>query len=608
MKERSSQLGLFVFLSLLLKSLYVKYSIMDELNIVGFLTEMAFLALFIITVSSIRNRVSSILLLILNFGYSILCLTTLLYFDYYNTIFTYKSLGEIDQVGEISDSIVALFKLEYIWLFFDFILLCFWPKLKRILPFSQLQLGPKLFGLTIAFLLFFTGTSLFSSSKIINELSKYEKLGIMGYQFSEAATDIQSIFSNNDISAESLEKNRNSSDNGSMRLRGVASDKNLIIIQLESVQNFFINLKINGKEVTPNLNKLVRSSYYFPHFYSQVGKGNTSDAEFITNTSIYPLGDVPMSTAIEGKAVPSLPKMLEGNGYHTATFHANSVSFWNRNQLYQSLGFNEFYDKKYFGTNDIISYGVSDEVMYKKTIEKLADFHRDGKKFYANIIALSSHFPFKLPESKQPYAVQLPKEYDNSFVGSYIKSVSYADYAFGKFVEGLKREGLYKDSVIAVYGDHQGLQMKSEQDKQLVQQIFGRKYDSVLDHLNIPLIVKVPSVEKAKKIPTVGGLVDIYPTVANLLGLNISKQIVFGTDLLNASKNQIGIRFYAPTGTFVNQSYRFSPGKTNDQGKILSINRRIERPAPNREIREEKKIIEYMKLSDQYVKSLPKLK
>ncbi|MDR7001655.1 LTA synthase family protein [Neobacillus niacini] len=608
MKERNAKLSLFVFFSLLLKSLFVKYSIMDELNIVGFLTEMAFLALFIIMVSSIRNKVSSILLLILNLGYSVLCLTTLLYFDYYNTIFTYKSLGEIDQVGEISDSIFALFKLQYIWLFFDFILLCFWPKLKRILPFSLFQLGPKLFGLTIALLLFFTGTSLFSSSKIINELSKYEKLGIMGYQFSEAATDLHSIFSNNDISAESLQKNRHLSQKGTSRLFGIAKDKNLIIVQLESVQNFFINLKINGKEVTPNLNKLVKSSYYFPHFYSQVGKGNTSDAEFITNTSIYPLGDVPMSTAVEGKAVPSLPRILGDNGYHTATFHANSVTFWNRNRLYQSLGFKEYYDKKYFGTNDIISYGVSDVVMYHKTIQKLADFHRNGKNFYADIIALSSHFPFKLPESKQVNTVPLPKEYDNSFVGSYIKAVSYADYAFGKFIEELKRAGLYKDSVIVVYGDHQGLQIKTDQDKQIVQKIFGRKYDSVLDHLNIPLIVKVPSVEKAKNIPTVGGLVDIYPTVANLLGLDISKQIVFGNDLLNVNKNQIGIRFYAPTGTFVNQFYRFSPGKTNDQGKILSLNERKERAAPASAIKEEEKMIKYMKLSDQYVKSFPKLK
>ncbi|MED3563720.1 LTA synthase family protein, partial [Bacillus xiapuensis] len=415
------------------------------------------------------------------------------------------------------------------------------------------------------------------------------------------------IYSNQDISAESLEKNRLASNNGQKRLHGIAKDKNLIIVQLESVQNFFINLKINGKEVTPNLNKMVRDSYYFPHFYSQVGKGNTSDAEFITNTSIYPLGDVPMSAAVKGKAVPSFPKMLQKNGYHTATFHANSVSFWNRNQLYESLGFTEYYDKKYFGTNDIISHGVSDEIMYKKTTQKLLEFKQNGKKFYADIIALSSHFPFMLPKSKLAYTIDLPKEYENSFVGNYIKSVSYADYAFGKFIEDLKQEGLYKDSVIVVYSDHQGLQMKSEQDKQLVQKIFGRKYDLVLDHLNIPLIMKISTVEKAKRIPTIGGLVDVYPTVANLLGLDLRKQFVFGNDLLNVNKNQIGIRFYAPTGTFVNQSYKFSPGKTNNQGKILSLYRRKEQSAPPEAIKEEKKVIEFMKLSDQYVKSLPKL-
>jgi len=57
---------------------------------------------------------------------------------------------------------------------------------------------------------------------------------------------------------------------------------------MEALQHFVINSKMNGREITPNLNKLVKESLYFDNIYVQVAGGNTSDAEFMTNTSLYP--------------------------------------------------------------------------------------------------------------------------------------------------------------------------------------------------------------------------------------------------------------------------------------------------------------------------------
>nr|WP_239558594.1 LTA synthase family protein [Peribacillus deserti] len=384
----------------------------------------------------------------------------------------------------------------------------------------------------------------------------------------------------------------------------MARGKNIIIVQLESVQDFLINLKIDGKPITPNLNKLAESSLYFPNVYTQVGKGNTSDAEFITNTSLYALGDIPMSSAVEGKTVPSLPRALGKLGYHSATFHANGASFWNRKNMYKSLGFDDYYDKQYFGTSDIISYGVSDEVMYQKTAEKLAEFHEKDKKFYADVIALSSHFPYHLPADKKKFAIQLPTRYNQSFIGSYIEAVSYADYAFGKFVSELKKWGLYDDTLLIVYGDHQGVQTKSSKDSELLQEIFGREYQNPLDHLNIPLIIKIPGVTEGKTIETTGGLVDIYPTAANILGLDIKKQMIFGTDLVNTKMNTIGIRFYTPTGTYITDSFHFSPGKTQDEGRVTSLKTRKTVPASPDSLNRMNQMLKYMKQSDRYVESL----
>ena len=68
---------------------------------------------------------------------------------------------------------------------------------------------------------------------------------------------------------------------------GQYKGKNLIVLQIEALQNFAIDLKVDGKEVTPNLNKFVKRSLYFSNYYAQIGGGNTSDAEFAVNNSMY---------------------------------------------------------------------------------------------------------------------------------------------------------------------------------------------------------------------------------------------------------------------------------------------------------------------------------
>lgn len=280
-----------------------------------------------------------------------------------------------------------------------------------------------------------------------------------------------------------------------------------------------------------------------------------------------------------GKDVRGLPAVLDEAGYHTATFHANAVSFWNRQDMCRSLGFAQYFDTDYFGTEDTISYGTSDEIFYKKTVEKLGKLSNNGSRFFGHLISLSSHFPFNLPDNKKRFAIGLPDEYNGSIVGSYIEAVSYADYAFGKFVEELKSQGLYEETMIAVNRDHQGLQTKNKTDQKLVEKLVVREYHPVLDHLNVPLVLRVPGLSNGQVVETAGGLVDIYPTLINLLGLDVSKETVFGTDLLNTDQNVIGIRFYAPTGTYVNNNYAFAPGEAKDSGQITKMESRAKAPA-----------------------------
>lgn len=57
------------------------------------------------------------------------------------------------------------------------------------------------------------------------------------------------------------------------------------------------------------LNGLAAEGFYFPHVYQQVGPGNTSDAEFMSNTSIYPIASLAMSTGFGDRELPGLPRL-----------------------------------------------------------------------------------------------------------------------------------------------------------------------------------------------------------------------------------------------------------------------------------------------------------
>ncbi len=113
----------------------------------------------------------------------------------------------------------------------------------------------------------------------------------------------------------------------------------MIVIQVEALQTAVVGRVLGGQELTPSLNRLINSSWYFPNAISQSGRGTTADAEFISNTSLYPAPSAPSSIVYVDRVLPSLPRLLAEKGYATATFHTNTASYWNRAAALWSAGF-----------------------------------------------------------------------------------------------------------------------------------------------------------------------------------------------------------------------------------------------------------------------------
>ncbi|WDU84411.1 LTA synthase family protein [Caloramator sp. Dgby_cultured_2] len=143
-----------------------------------------------------------------------------------------------------------------------------------------------------------------------------------------------------------------------------------MVVQLEAFQGFVLERKINGQELTPNLNKLAKDSLVFENYYYQTAWGGTSDAEFLSNVSLLPARDGSVYYQYAGNKYDALPKELKGIGYFTAVMHANRPGFWNRTNMYRALGFDKYESEKDFNIDEIQGMGLSDKSFLNRQLKK----------------------------------------------------------------------------------------------------------------------------------------------------------------------------------------------------------------------------------------------
>ncbi|WP_338044370.1 LTA synthase family protein [Paenibacillus pinistramenti] len=541
------------------------------------LTEIPFFLIVFSLIEWLAAKRKILYYMLANLLISLIYFAVLMYYKYYGVIPTYHTLQQADKITHVGESTYSLIAPYYLFIFVDlifFILFMFRPKYIRQWKIK----GMKRMSTTALMIITAVSVALcvfniWPNHSSMNELKKAESMGILNYEVYSIladSTEPEEIIDASSITQKSIDQVKGVTEPASPKYFGADKGKNLIVVQMESFQNFLIGLKIDGQEVTPNINKLVKETTYFNNFYTNAGSGTTSDAEFVVNTSFFaPKNEPATSSNYMKKSLPSLPKLMENNGYFTATFHTNSVDFWNRKDLYKAVGFDKFYDQSFFGDDDHIAFGSSDEVLFAKTVPELSKLDAQSQPFYSMVISMSAHHPFRIPEEK--YKMKLPEEYQGTLLGDYIQAQNYADYAMGQFIDKLKASGLWDDSLIVFYGDHQGLPMYtlSSGEKDQIASLIGHEY-GYTDMFNIPFIVHSPSGQLPAVMSGTGGQVDILPTVANLLGVSVDQQLHFGEDLFNQTHNLLPVRHFLPTGSFINDKSIFVPGDGYTDGSNYS--------------------------------------
>ena len=544
-------LDLLIFVILLtLKSMLFNLNIGGLLTLNLFFSSLGFVLLLSGISQLFKPHWRRIFLFVINLLMTFIMLSDLLYYRYYSDVISIPVLLQIGQTDTLEESVLYLFKLSDVLFFGDLILLAAFHFLakKRIFKLTlnskrnykqaicTILLAALLIGSGFGYLRIEMGKGLFAS--VLDQTFFVNKIGLMNFHLFDTFRFVKDQTSRGKLTAQDkalLEKWLQAKENPAPQGKyfGLAKGKNLIVVQLEAFQNFVLGQTINGQEITPNLNALAKSSLYFPNFYYQTGQGNTSDAEFLTNVSLYPAQEGAAYFRYATNTFFSLPKALKEKDYQTFVFHAFKPSYWNRYAMYQSLGFDKFFSQNDFVQGELVGWGLSDQDFFNQTVNILST---KNKPFYAFLITLSSHYPYNAFEGVNSLDVS---PYEDSILGKYLKAVHYTDQAIGKFVEELKEKGLWDNSVVVFYGDHNAF---GKAEKELLTGFLKLPQDDLtwLTLQKVPLLIHLPQDKLAGTYANIGGQIDIYPTLANLLG--IQAPFSMGKDLLNVAEQFVIFR------------------------------------------------------------------
>lgn len=484
---------------------------------------------------------------------SLLMFADTMYYNYYNQTVSIRQLWQAKAVTAVPDSFIATLIPASFLLFIDipFVYISFKRYSKRfsnIKPVYHTEL--KIAFSLVTVLIFTMITNPFSSAAVA-------RVNSMEF-FTSHVGDIYEVIANNLAKSEMDEEeilevvSDNIIEPQIPKYYQIGEGKNLVVIQLEAFQDFVINALYNGQEITPNLNRLIENdTIYFDQYFSNVGKGNTADAEFSSLNSLYPLIDGEIYRLYEDNVFNGLPWLMREQGYKAFAVHGYEGDFWNREAAYPYQGFEDYYSLEDLNQDEIFGMGISDKSMFSQLVSILKE---QQEPYFSFVITLTNHHPFILDEEYRSLEL-LEEDVDTKF-GDYLQTVRYTDEAIGQFISDLKEAGLYNNTVFALYGDHHGLNCNMEDVKESVSNFIGREYDYD-EMLNVPMLIHIPDSNVKETIHTTGGHIDFLPTIANIMGLSLDNTLILGKDIVNSDEGFVAFTTYLFEGSFANNDVIF---------------------------------------------------
>jgi phosphoglycerol transferase MdoB-like AlkP superfamily enzyme len=321
---------------------------------------------------------------------------------------------------------------------------------------------------------------------------------------------------------------------------GAARGKNVIVVQVESLQELAVDFRVDGQEVMPTLRRWANDGARFTNVTDQTNEGRTSDAEFTMLASLLPLDHGAVAFRYPGNHLVALPRVLAEHGYHTLSAVPFEPGFWNRRVMHPAYGFQQSLFEPDFQLTEQIGWGLNDRDFLQQMVPRLAQMPRP---FLAWLITLSLHHPFA--DFPAVHKVLKLGALEGTAFGNYLHTMRFFDAALAEFIAALDRHRLLDDSVVVVFGDHDA---GFARDSSLAAAIgIGAASEDAADAAwaandRVPLFISGAGVRGIRA--TAAGQTDFAPTLLALLGIDAAPLPYVGRNLLGDAADAPLLRPY----------------------------------------------------------------
>ena len=313
---------------------------------------------------------------------------------------------------------------------------------------------------------------------------------------------------------------------------------NLLIVFAESLESWVLEKKVDGKEITPCLNRLLKekSTLYAPNVLTQVKGGRSIDAQLMICSGLLPLMSGTYSSLYYDNTFYTLQKAMRGLKHSRSyLLTIDKVSTWNQGAVARSFGtdtiisYHDFKMTEAFGTHK----RIGDASFFQQCREKIerGEVWKPGESVYMQFVTYSGHAPFKLPDHLRTitFPASIPEK-----AADYMTTAHYTDKAISDFVAYLKTLPQYKETIVVIVGDHEGL---ASYRQELVGNPACRGL--VSDKQLTPFIVLNSPV--GMRYDKFMGQIDIYPTLLNLMQLDAYRWHGLGQSILDPRKQGVAV-------------------------------------------------------------------
>ncbi|QFR42609.1 LTA synthase family protein [Sulfurimonas xiamenensis] len=291
---------------------------------------------------------------------------------------------------------------------------------------------------------------------------------------------------------------------------GEEKDYNIMMIVVESLSGKFIESLGGEKNLTPNLDSLIKESLFFNNFYA-TGTRTVRGMEAIT-LSVPPTPGRSIVKRPDNHNMYSSGFIFKNKGYETKFIYGGHGYFDNMNEFFSNNGFGIVDRVDFSDEEDTFHtvWGVCDEDLLNKSLKEADLSYKAHKPFMSFIMTTSNHRPYDYPNGR----IDIPSHTGRE------GAVKYTDYAIGEFIKKAKEKPWFKNTIFVIVADHCSTS--------------AGKIELPLDKYHIPLIVYAPEIIKPMVVDKVSSQIDIMPTLFGMLNWSYKSKF-YGNDILSPS-------------------------------------------------------------------------